>query len=209
MHSISKSPADHLLSNHQAKQSTTISRLAQRPMRDEDFPPRKAKISHTRLTTAVHSLTSLNSNGRPRFLHPYHSPRIYLSRAYSRQQGYKRNRQGFHACHLDAWLPPPRASRWLHALVSGPMCFFLNIVPFDIWLLLPVRRKRHSAFMENGASSPSSSSLSLSRLSLVFLFGSAVYFSSFRALDNTCLLNFLFPRCPKFEPKHVRLFNLQ
>ena len=66
--------------------------------------------------------------------------------------------------------PPPRASRWLHALVSGPMCFFLNIVPFDIWLLLPVRRKRHSAFMENGASSPSSSSLSLSRLSLLSLF---------------------------------------
>ena len=52
------------------------------------------------------------------------------------------------------------------------MCFFLNIVPFDIWLLLPVRRKRfkHSAFMENGASSPSSSSLSLSRLSLLSLF---------------------------------------
>jgi len=49
------------------------------------------------------------------------------------------------------------------------MCFFLNIVPFDIWLLLPVRRKRHSAFMENGASAPSSSSLSLSRLSLLSL----------------------------------------
>jgi len=44
MHSFSKSPEDHLLSNHQAKQSTTISRLAQRPMRDEDFPPGRPRF---------------------------------------------------------------------------------------------------------------------------------------------------------------------
>ena len=158
----------------------------------------------------MHSLTSLNSNGRPRFLHPYHSPRIYLSRAYSRQQGYKRNRQGFHACHLDAWLPPP--PRISMAPCPGKRSYVFLSKYRSLRYLVATARPSQAALCVHGKRGFLPLfffSISLSSLSCLFLFGSTVYFSSFRALDNTCLLNFLFPRCPKFEPKHVRLFNSQ